>query len=52
VVADEGMGALDSQNLLHILHIFENLPFQLFFVLHNFEEPPENIKIIDLDKEQ
>jgi len=51
IIADEGLSSLDSNNLLHILNIFENLPFQLFIVLHNFNDVPENIQIVDLDKE-
>lgn len=51
IVADEGMGSLDEENLFHVLKIFENLPFQLFLVLHRFEEVPDNIKVIDLNKE-
>jgi len=50
VIADEGMSSLDSENLQHILQIFEGLPFQLFLVLHRFEDIPENIKTINLDE--
>jgi DNA repair exonuclease SbcCD ATPase subunit len=52
IVADEGMGSLDEENLFHVLKIFENLPFQLFLVLHRFEEVPDNIKVIDLNKKE
>jgi energy-coupling factor transporter ATP-binding protein EcfA2 len=48
VIADEGMSSLDKENLLHILNIFDNLPFQLFFVIHNVDEVPDTIQIIDL----
>ena len=51
LIADEGMSSLDSENLQHILQIFEGLPFQLILVLHRFDEVPDNIKVINLDKE-
>lgn len=50
MVADEGMSSLDRENLLHVLSIFENMPFQLVFVIHNLEEVPENIKTINLNE--
>lgn len=49
VVADEGMSSLDSENLQHILTIFNNMPYQLVFVIHNLEDVPEYIKTINLD---
>jgi len=49
IVADEGMSSLDRENLIHILSIFENLPFQLVFVIHNLEDIPHNIGVIDLN---
>lgn len=52
IIADEGLSSLDRENLLHILSIFENLPFQLFFVIHNLDEVPDNIKVIDLNKKE
>ena len=52
IIADEGLSSLDRTNLMHILQIFDNFPFQLIFILHNLDEVPENIKIIDLDKKE
>ena len=52
VVADEGMGSLDSDNLQHVLGIFENLPFQLFFIIHNLEEVPDGIQTINLNNKE
>jgi len=52
IVADEGMESLDESNIRHILQIFEGLPFQLLLILHRFEEVPDSIKIIDLNKEK
>jgi len=52
IIADEGMSSLDKENLEHVLGIFNNLPFQLFLVLHHFEDIPETIKVINLDKEK
>ena len=51
IVADEGLSSLDSENLLHILTIFENYPFQLIFMLHRADDIPEGIKIIDLNEQ-
>jgi len=50
IIADEGLSSLDEINLLHIIHIFENYPFQLFLVLHNAPVMPESIKIINLEE--
>ena len=52
VIADEGLSSLDSDNLLHIIKIFEDLPFQLFIILHNFDNVPEGVKIINLNEEE
>jgi len=52
LIADEGMSALDRDNLLHVINLFENLPFQLVFVLHNFDEPPMSVKVINLSAEE
>lgn len=50
VIADEGLSSLDKENLLHILTIFEHYPYQLIFMLHNFDNIPEEIKVIALGK--
>ncbi len=50
IIADEGLSSLDRENLLHILKIFENYPFQLICVLHHFDEIPMGVKTIDLDE--
>jgi len=50
VIADEGFSSLDRENLMHVITIFQNLPFQLFFVLHRADNIPENIKVIDLNE--
>ena len=52
IIADEGLGSLDKENLLNVIEIIRNLPFQLLFVLHRFDDLPEDIKIIDLNKEE
>ena len=49
MIADEGLSSLDYQNLLHVLNIFENFPFQLIFILHGIEDIPGNVKVIDLN---
>jgi len=50
IIADEGLSSLDEENLLHVLTIFENFPFQLVFIIHNWNEVPGEVKIIDLNK--
>jgi len=49
VIADEGLGSLDSENLMHVVNIFECYPFQLFMVLHHFKDIPNTVKKIELD---
>lgn len=49
VIADEGLGSLDYSNLLHVISLFETLPFQLVLILHNAPELPETLQIINLD---
>jgi wobble nucleotide-excising tRNase len=51
VITDEGLGSLDVNNLLHVIGLFESLPFQLFLILHNAPELPETVQMITLDKE-
>ena len=50
IIADEGMSSLDSENLQHVLNIFSNYPYQLLFVIHNLEDIPSDIKVIDLNE--
>ena len=50
IIADEGMSSLDSENLQHILSIFENYPYQLLFVIHNLNDVPNSVKVIDLNE--
>jgi len=50
VIGDEGMGSLDNDNLLHVINLVQELPFQLLFILHRFENIPENINVIDLEE--
>jgi DNA repair exonuclease SbcCD ATPase subunit len=50
LIADEGFGALDADNLSHIITLIDSMPFQLVFILHNFTDVPSNIKVIDLNK--
>jgi len=52
VIADEGMSSLDSENLQHVLTIFDNLPFQLIFIIHNLEDVPSNIQVINLSPKE
>lgn len=51
IIADEGLSSLDKENLLHVLKIFENYPFQLICILHHFEEIPAGVQIIDLEED-
>ena len=50
VIGDEGLGSLDNSNLLHIINLVQELNFQLIFILHRFENMPENINVIDLEE--
>lgn len=52
VIADEGLGSLDHENLIHVLTIFQNYPFQLIFIIHHFENLPEGINVIDLNAQK
>ena len=49
IIADEGLSSLDSENLLHVLEIFRNYPYQLIGVLHHFTDIPNYIKVINLN---
>ena len=49
IIADEGMGSLDEENLIYIIELFENLPFQLIMILHHFKNLPSFVNVIDLD---
>lgn len=50
IIADEGMSSLDIENLLHVIDIIQQYPFQLIFVLHNIDLNllPDYVKIIEL----
>jgi len=48
IIADEGLSSLDRENLDHILSIFYDLPFQVFFVIHNLENINSDVQIINL----
>jgi ABC-type lipoprotein export system ATPase subunit len=50
LVADEGLGSLDSANLLHVIELVKSLPFQLIMILHHFNNVPKGINIIDLNE--
>lgn len=50
MIADEGLGSLDNENLLHVLKIFEHYPFQLIFIVHHVQRVPDSIKVIDLNE--
>ncbi len=52
IIADEGLTALDASNLLYVIGLFKTLPFQLFLVIHHFDEEPEGIQIINLDNNE
>ena len=50
IIADEGLGSLDEENLLYIIDLFENLPFQLIMVLHHFKNLPDYVNVLDLNQ--
>jgi DNA repair exonuclease SbcCD ATPase subunit len=49
IVADEGFGSLDMDNLNHIFDLFESMPFQLVCILHRYDEVSERMNIINLE---
>jgi len=51
MICDEGASALDSNNIQYLFQLFQSMPMQLFVVLHHLEDIPENINVINLDKE-
>ena len=50
IIADEGLGSLDKENLMHVVDIFSSYPFQLFLVLHNAPDMPNDVRVINLNK--
>ena len=50
VIADEGLGSLDENNLMHVVSIFESYPYQLIMVLHNSPPMPNTVKVINLNE--
>lgn len=48
IVADEGFSSLDNENILMVYELFKDLPLQLISIIHRFDEPVENINIINL----
>jgi len=48
IIADEGFSSLDEENLNHIFTLFQNIPFQLIAIIHRYDNPPEDIKVINL----
>ncbi|MBN1467702.1 MAG: hypothetical protein JW924_03170 [Fusobacteriaceae bacterium] len=50
IIADEGLGSLDDDNLLHVIKLIDTLPFQLIMILHRFDNIPKTVKTIDLNE--
>lgn len=50
IVADEGFSSLDNETILMVYELFKDLPFQIISIIHRFEEPVENINVINLEK--
>lgn len=48
IVADEGFSSLDNETILLVFELFRDLPLQLISIIHRFEEPVENVNIINL----
>jgi DNA repair exonuclease SbcCD ATPase subunit len=48
IVADEGFGSLDVENLNHIFDLFESMPFQLICILHRYEDSINRMNVIEL----
>ena len=52
IICDEGASSLDSENLAYLFTIFEQYPFQLFIIIHRFDNVPDTMQVINLDKEE
>jgi len=50
IIADEGFSSLDYENLNYIVELFKGLPFQLVMMLHRYEDIPEEVNVIKLEK--
>jgi DNA repair exonuclease SbcCD ATPase subunit len=48
IIADEGMSALDNNNLKWVIELFKNLPFQLLCVVHGRDLSDSEINVINL----
>lgn len=51
IICDEGFATLSQKNLLLIIEMFNNLPFQLLMCLHRFNNVPTYMKLIELKGE-
>jgi DNA repair exonuclease SbcCD ATPase subunit len=47
IIADEGFGNLDENNLNLIIEFFKSIPFQLIYIVHRFDTP-EGVRAISL----
>ena len=48
IVADEGFGSLDVENLKKVFNLFKDLPFQLVCILHRINDVPKEVNTINL----
>ena len=48
IIADEGFSNLDVNNLVLMLDLFKNIPFQLLSVIHRLDDVPDNVYTINL----
>lgn len=48
IIADEGFGSLDSNNLNLVFELFNDLPFQLISIVHRMDNIPDGINLIEL----
>ena len=49
IIADEGLSSLANENLIYMLDMFDNYPFQLIYITHIPHNYPHGVKLIDLD---
>ena len=48
ISSDEGLGSLDDETLEYVLNLFKELPFQLIFTRHGYENTDNEINVIKL----
>jgi len=50
IISDEGMSSLSEKNLDLMFELIQEHPFQLLSVVHRYENPPNFLKLFEVDK--